>query len=100
MKFRTFIILFIFPFCVLSQNVNPSYSFLNSEISPRSLAMGGDLISIYDKLSKSGEFSKIQDEFDHMMAFIKDMETNWKNENSQDVKVVVNDIHYKPADQQ
>ena len=40
------------------------------------------LISIYDKLSKSGEFSKIQDEFDHMMAFIKDMETNWKNENS------------------
>ena len=58
------------------------------------------LISIYDKLSKSGEFSKIQDEFDHMMAFIKDMETNWKNENSQDIKVVVNDIHYKPADQQ
>ena len=35
-----------------------------------------------------------------MMAFIKDMETNWKNENSQDIKVVVNDIHYKPADQQ
>ena len=48
MKFRTFIILFVFPLCVLSQNVNPSYSFLNSEISPRSLAMGGDLISIYD----------------------------------------------------
>ena len=48
MKFRTFIILFIFPLCVFSQNVNPSYSFLNFEISSRSIAMGGDLISIYD----------------------------------------------------
>ena len=58
------------------------------------------LISIYDKLEKIGKFDLIKDEFDHMMAFIKDMETNWKNENSQDIKVVVNDIHYKPADHQ
>ena len=48
MKFRYFIILFIFPFSVLSQSLNSSFSFLNTEISSRSLAMGGDLISIYD----------------------------------------------------
>ena len=48
MKFRYFIILFIFPFSVLSQSLNSSLSFLNTEISSRSLAMGGDLISIYD----------------------------------------------------
>ena len=48
MKFRNFIILFIFPFSVLSQSLNSSFSFLNTEISSRSLAMGGDLISIYD----------------------------------------------------
>ena len=48
MKFRNFIILFIFPFSVLSQSLNSSFSFLNTEISSRSLAMGGDLITIYD----------------------------------------------------
>ena len=48
MKFRYFIILFFFPICVLSQSLNSSFSFLNTEISSRSLAMGGDLISIYD----------------------------------------------------
>ena len=48
MKFRCFIILFIFPFSVLSQSLNSSFSFLNTETSSRSLAMGGDLISIYD----------------------------------------------------
>ena len=48
MKFRYFIILFIFPFSVLSQSLNSSFSFLNTEVSSRSLAMGGDLISIYD----------------------------------------------------
>tara|TARA_Y100000361_G_C10872160_1_gene194747 strand:+ start:234 stop:467 length:234 start_codon:yes stop_codon:yes gene_type:complete len=58
------------------------------------------LISMHDNLSKTGDFSKIKDEFDHMMAFIRDMETTWKDDNSQEVKVVVNDIHYKPADQQ
>ena len=31
-----------------SQNGNTSYQFLNFETSPRSVAMGGDLISIYD----------------------------------------------------
>lgn len=58
------------------------------------------LISIYDTLSKSGDFSKVKDEFDHMMSFIKEMESDWKDNTSQDVKVVVNDIHYKPADMQ
>ena len=48
MKFRYFIILFFFPTWVLSQSLNSSFSFLNTEISSRSLAMGGDLISIYD----------------------------------------------------
>lgn len=48
MKLRYFIILFIFPFSVLSQSLNSSFSFLNTEMSSRSLAMGGDLISIYD----------------------------------------------------
>ena len=48
MKFRYFIILFIFPFSVLSQSLNSSFSFLNTDMSSRSLAMGGDLISIYD----------------------------------------------------
>ena len=48
MKLRYFIILFIFPFSVLSQSLNSSFSFLNTETSSRSLAMGGDLISIYD----------------------------------------------------
>lgn len=58
------------------------------------------LISIYDTLSKTGDFNKVKDEFDHMMDFINQMESTWKDENSQDVKVVVNDIHYKPADMQ
>ena len=48
MKFRYFIILFFLPFSVLSQSLNSSFTFLNTEISSRSLAMGGDLISIYD----------------------------------------------------
>ena len=48
MKFRYFIILFFLPTWVLSQSLTSSFSFLNTEISSRSLAMGGDLISIYD----------------------------------------------------
>ena len=48
MKFRSFIILIIFPYYVFSQTGNTSFSFLNFETSSRSLAMGGDLISIYD----------------------------------------------------
>ena len=57
------------------------------------------LISIYDKLSKTGDFDKVKDEFDHMMEFVNEIQS-WKDDTAQEVKVVVNDIHYKPADQQ
>ena len=57
------------------------------------------LISIYDKLTNSGDFSNIKDEFDHMMSFINDMQTNWKDDKSQEIKVIINDVSYKPADQ-
>ena len=48
MKFRCFYILFFFSTSLFSQNGNTSFSFLNFETSSRSIAMGGDLISIFD----------------------------------------------------
>lgn len=57
------------------------------------------LVSIYDKMEKQGTFDLIKDEFDHMMSFVNEVET-WKDDTAQEVKVVINDIHYKPADQQ
>ena len=56
------------------------------------------LISIYDKLEKIGKFDLIKDEFDHMMSFVNEVET-WKDDLSQDVKVVINDVSYKPVNQ-
>ena len=48
MKYKCFLFLFFTFFNSFSQNGNTSYQFLNFETSPRSVAMGGDLISIYD----------------------------------------------------
>tara|TARA_R100001079_G_C4450188_1_gene153301 strand:+ start:2970 stop:3197 length:228 start_codon:yes stop_codon:yes gene_type:complete len=56
------------------------------------------LISIYDKLNKIGKFDLIKDEFDHMMSFVNDVQ-NWEKDTTQDVKVVINDVSYKPANQ-
>ena len=44
MKYKCFIFLFFTFFNSFSQNGNTSYQFLNFETSPRSVAMGGDLI--------------------------------------------------------
>ena len=56
------------------------------------------LISIYDKLEKIGKFGLIKDEFDHMMAFVSEVET-WQDDTSQNIKVSINDVPYKPANQ-
>jgi uncharacterized protein YutE (UPF0331/DUF86 family) len=56
------------------------------------------LISIYDKLDKVGKFDLIKDEFDHMMNFVNDVE-KWEEDTTQDVRVVINDVAYKPANQ-
>ena len=54
------------------------------------------LISIYDKMEKSGNFSLIKDEFDHMMSFVNEVET-WKDDTEPDINVIINDVAYKPA---
>ncbi len=48
MNIRLFLIFLLTPFVVCSQNGNNSFSFVNLDFSARSLAMGGNLISIYD----------------------------------------------------
>ena len=45
MKFRCFLIFLLYSTNLFSQNGNTSFSFLNVETSPRSIAMGGNLIS-------------------------------------------------------
>jgi len=48
MTIRLFILCFFIPICIYSQHGGNSFSFVNLEYSARSLAMGGNLISIYD----------------------------------------------------
>ena len=48
MKFRCFLIFLLYSANLFSQNRNTSFSILNTETSPRSIAMGGDLISVFD----------------------------------------------------
>ena len=48
MKFRCFLIFLLYSTNLFSQNGSTSFSFLNIETSPRSIAMGGDLISVFD----------------------------------------------------
>jgi hypothetical protein len=48
MNIRLFLIFLLIPFVVCSQNGNNSFSFVNLDFSARSLAMGSNLISIYD----------------------------------------------------
>ena len=47
MKINILLIIFFFPLYLFSQS-NSAYQFVNLELSPRSLAMGGSLISIFD----------------------------------------------------
>jgi hypothetical protein len=48
MNLRCFLFILIIPVTVLSQNGNSSFEFVNTDFSSRSIAMGGNLISIYD----------------------------------------------------
>ena len=48
MNLRCFLIIIIIPVTVLSQNGNSSFEFVNTDFSSRSIAMGGNLISVYD----------------------------------------------------
>ena len=48
MNLRCFLFILIIPLTVLSQNGNSSFEFVNTDFSSRSIAMGGNLISVYD----------------------------------------------------
>lgn len=48
MNLRCFLFILIIPVTVLSQNGNSSFEFVNTDFSSRSIAMGGNLISVYD----------------------------------------------------
>ena len=48
MKLRCFLFIILIPVTVLSQNGNSSFEFVNTDFSSRSIAMGGNLISVYD----------------------------------------------------
>jgi hypothetical protein len=55
MRINILLIIFFFPFNIFSQT-GSAYQFLNLESSPRSLAMGGSLISVFDNDISLGLF--------------------------------------------
>mgnify|MGYP007026218312 CR=1 FL=1 len=58
------------------------------------------LSSIYDKLSKEGNFNLIKDEFDWIMSFINnDVGSKWEQVGATEPTVIINNRLYKAVEQ-